>query len=576
LPTLWIVIPVYNEQSTLDAALSRIISARLPETWAMRLVLVDDGSRDDSVEIARAFAAAHHAPPLLLHALPINRGKGAAVRAGFDLVLNSPDVTVDDAVIIQDADLEYDPADYQSLIAALLARHADAVYGSRFARTASSAPSGPRLHAWGNRILTRVSNLATGYQLSDMETCYKLLRISALRSIAPALNENRFGIEPQVTAQLARVGAAVVETPVAYSPRSTRQGKKIKWRDGVAALWVILREAFLAPPPPHRLKPQGTVDDVPPPRMSARAIVTQAAFFLAAVALLVWCVRRAVPEGGISALVDQARASDPAPLIGLLLCVCGSVFVNGLLFWVIARATAQVGFWPMQASNLIASILNYAPIRLGVLVRYLHHRRIDRVSYLTVTGWYATLAFVILIPIAAMAAVTVVYQHLDVQWYALCAVLILALTGTLILVSRRHWVERLLRGAHRSISHGWLFFFAIVLRLADISLFTARQGFAFRFCGLDLSPEDVLIVAIVKMTVGLMPVGSLGFADVAGMLAGDVTQGRTLAQAFDSGSAQAAQAVLLDRLAEMAVIIPLGIISLLWMRAAWRRTSRRM
>jgi glycosyltransferase involved in cell wall biosynthesis len=174
---------------------------------------------------------------LLVH--PSNRGKGAALMTGFDDVLRRASDA--DAVLVQDADLEYDPSDYPALVAAASAPGTDAVFGNRWER-APRDTGYRRLHAAANGLLTRASNLATGLGVRDMECCYKLLPVPLLRRVRPWLSEERFGIEPQIAAALARLGARVAEVPVGYAPRSFSQGKKIRWTDGVRAIWVIARE----------------------------------------------------------------------------------------------------------------------------------------------------------------------------------------------------------------------------------------------------------------------------------------------------------------------------------------------
>lgn len=223
-PLLSIVVPVYNEAATLRALIERVRA----QPWRKEIIAVDDGSTDDSPAILRALAA--EAGDLRVVSLPRNRGKGAALRAGFAAVRG-------DVVIIQDADLEYDPDDYAHLLVALLDGRADVVFGSRFL-------GGPHRvlnyhHYVANRALTTLSNLCTNLNLTDMETCYKAFRREVLDGLT--LREDRFGFEPEFTARVASRGLKVYEVPISYSGRDYDEGKKIGWRDGVRALWVILR-----------------------------------------------------------------------------------------------------------------------------------------------------------------------------------------------------------------------------------------------------------------------------------------------------------------------------------------------
>jgi glycosyltransferase involved in cell wall biosynthesis len=235
--------PVFNEGPTLREILRRVTVAPIPAGWSLRVLMVDDGSRAEAatavVEAVRAEAAAGPTPiELVVH--PRNRGKGAALVTGFDAVLAR--AADDDAVLVQDADLEYDPRDYPALLAALRPDGRTAVFGDRWATGGHRAGGYRRLHAAANRALTVLSNALTGLRVHDMECCYKLIPVPLLRAIRPRLTEERFGIEPQIAAALARAGARVTEVPVRYAPRTFAEGKKIRWTDGVHALWVIVRE----------------------------------------------------------------------------------------------------------------------------------------------------------------------------------------------------------------------------------------------------------------------------------------------------------------------------------------------
>ncbi|MEE8522832.1 MAG: glycosyltransferase family 2 protein [Thermoanaerobaculia bacterium] len=230
---LSIVIPAYNERATVEALLRRVAEAPLPGGLEREILVVDDGSGDGTRELLKKLEQAGD-PAFRLVEHPENRGKGAALRTGFEQVTG-------DVVLVQDADLEYDPRDYPTLLQPILAGEADVVYGSRFL-------GGPHrvLFFWhyvGNRFLTTLSNMLTDLNLSDMETCYKVFRTEVLRGMT--LCSNRFGIEPELTAKVAKTQARIYEVPISYHGRTYAEGKKIGWRDGFAAIWSILRYNLL-------------------------------------------------------------------------------------------------------------------------------------------------------------------------------------------------------------------------------------------------------------------------------------------------------------------------------------------
>jgi glycosyltransferase involved in cell wall biosynthesis len=227
---LSVVMPVYNERETLVEILHRVRAVPI----AKEIIVVDDGSTDGTSDLLRTMDGASD---LRVFYLPENAGKGAALRAGFRHVTG-------DIVIVQDADLEYDPADYRRLIEPILGNQADVVFGSRFL-TPAARRGRSFWHTLGNRTLTLVSNFFTNLNLTDMETCYKVFRREALDAVAPRLKQNRFGIEPELTAKLARRGFRILEVGVHYDGRSYKEGKKIGWRDGLHALWCILRYGVL-------------------------------------------------------------------------------------------------------------------------------------------------------------------------------------------------------------------------------------------------------------------------------------------------------------------------------------------
>jgi glycosyltransferase involved in cell wall biosynthesis len=228
MPKLSIVVPVYNEERTVATVVAAVLAAPLPDGVERELVIVDDGSTDGT---ARALAACAGDPRIRVIFQEVNRGKGAALRRGFAEATG-------DFVVVQDADLEYDPRDYGKLLGPVLDGRADVVFGSRFIGSDAHRV----LFFWhmvGNRVLTLLSNMTTNLNLTDMETCYKLFRTDVLRHVR--IEEDRFGFEPEVTAKVARLGLRIYEVGIGYSGRTYEEGKKIGWKDGVRAIWCIFK-----------------------------------------------------------------------------------------------------------------------------------------------------------------------------------------------------------------------------------------------------------------------------------------------------------------------------------------------
>jgi glycosyltransferase involved in cell wall biosynthesis len=223
---LSVVIPVYNEAATICALVERVRASRT--LIEKEIVIVDDCSTDGT---AAALAPLTIAPDVQVLYHPVNRGKGAALRTGFAAATG-------DIVIVQDADLEYDPTEYSKLLQPILDGRADVVYGSRFA----GGECHRVLYFWhslGNRFLTLLSNAFTNLNLTDMETCYKVFRREVIRSIR--IEEDRFGFEPEITAKIAQGRYRVYEVGISYAGRTYEEGKKIGWRDGIRAIWCIVK-----------------------------------------------------------------------------------------------------------------------------------------------------------------------------------------------------------------------------------------------------------------------------------------------------------------------------------------------
>jgi len=227
-PCVCAVMPVYNEAATV-AEIARIV---LDQPCVAELIIVDDASTDGTWDALQSLALD---PRVKTFRHEVNQGKGAALRTGISRATA-------DLVVIQDADLEYDPGEYPVLIQPILGNRADVVFGSRFLGSGAHRV----LYYWhslGNNLLTTLSNMATDLNLSDMETCYKVFRREIIQAIS--IEENRFGFEPEITAKVARAGARIYEVPISYYGRTYAEGKKINWRDGIRALVCIFKYNFL-------------------------------------------------------------------------------------------------------------------------------------------------------------------------------------------------------------------------------------------------------------------------------------------------------------------------------------------
>jgi glycosyltransferase involved in cell wall biosynthesis len=226
---LSVLMPVYNERDTIASIIDAVHRAPI-KPLQLELVVVDDFSTDGSRDVLQQL----HADGRIhqLHLQPKNCGKGAAIKQALGM-------STGDVVIVQDADLEYDPADWPVILLPIIDGKADACFGSRFL-------GGPHRvlffwHSVGNKLLTMVSNMFTNLNLTDMETCYKAMRGELARSIQPRLKSERFGFEPEITARLAKANARIFEVPISYAGRTYAEGKKINWKDGVAAFWHIVK-----------------------------------------------------------------------------------------------------------------------------------------------------------------------------------------------------------------------------------------------------------------------------------------------------------------------------------------------
>ena len=231
---LSIIIPCFNEQSFIEQIIDKVRQVSLEHSMEKEIIVVDDASTDATAQIVKAYIVKDQSVKLILH--PVNKGKGASLQSGLKEATG-------DIVVIQDADLEYDPADYNKMLSPIFAGRADVVYGSRF------MGSGPHRvlffwHTIGNKLLTFFSNIFTGVNLTDIETGYKMFTTEIIKRIQ--IKEKRFGIEPEITAKICRIkDIRIYEVGIAYYGRKYNEGKKISWRDGFIAIWCILKYNLL-------------------------------------------------------------------------------------------------------------------------------------------------------------------------------------------------------------------------------------------------------------------------------------------------------------------------------------------
>ena len=284
--------------------------------------------------------------------------------------------------------------------------------------------------------------------------------------------------------------------------------------------------------------------------------------FIVGLSLLGWIIYDAISTQQFAGLAN-ARWWQFALLLG---CTLISVAANGAIFWAIIRTVAPVRLWDIQCVNAAVNLLNYAPIRLGMVTRVTHHRRVDRLPYSILLGWYAALAGLMFMTLGCVLAATLVRPQIDLWWLAL-------LTGMLVIgCSLSVWI-----GSHRLLAGKWqnaskmiavprAVALAVALRLVDMAAYGGRLYLAIAILGVDVSPRDAVYLTIISMVSTLAPVGSVGFREFAIAKLGPLLTNPSLREHIDA-------AVLLDRAGEVVIFIPLGVLALLWMTRAWRRAA---
>ena len=597
MPVLFAVIPVYDEPHTLAQCVANVMSVQLPAQWSLKVIVVDDASGSATAtvagELAQQYEGANSQFQLLTHA--VNLGKGAALRTGFAAALQQ--AGEHDAIITQDGDLEYDPNDYPALLGALGREPLAAVFGNRWEH-ARGGGAWRIFHAAVNRLLTFLSNQITGLDINDMETGYKLFRAPLLRKILPLLTEDRFGIEPQMTAALARVGARVREVPIHYTPRNRDDGKKIGPLDGLRALWVIARERVQQNPESISAQNQANQGQIKSPinsssmqerqpssdqgehimpplatmsaKNTARKIILQITGFALGVALIAWCVWGAAkdPEGW-----QRLREASSTSLIGLLLCSLASIMISGLTFWIAARPVQTLGVQDQQWINALASMLNYAPVRIGMFVRAAYAIKVDHLRAVELVAWFASVAFTFVVALLAITAGTLAWIQFG-AWTFFPTLIIIAMLGgfsgrwcaTLSMVQKRA------QGLERLITNPTALWGSIALHILDLFFATGRVLLAIQILGLPLNLAQTCLISMASFAASLNPLGRLGFREAAvaltagalsiGGLAGIENKFQTLAVIESAG--------------EALVAIPVGMLALypIWKRFKLSKQAR--
>lgn len=285
--------------------------------------------------------------------------------------------------------------------------------------------------------------------------------------------------------------------------------------------------------------------------------------FVVGLALLVWIIYDAITKQQFASL---AKASwwQYAALLG---CTLISAIANGGIFWAIIRPIAPVKWWDVQCVNAAVNLLNYAPIRLGVLTRIAHHRRIDHLPYSILLGWYAALAGLMFMTLGCVLAATLARPQVDAWWLAILAGLLIMGCAASVYVGSHRLLAGRWQGASKMIAVPRAVALAVVLRLVDMAAYGGRLYLAIAILGVPVSPRDAVYLTIISMVSTLAPIGSVGFREFAIAKIGPMLTDASLSSHIDA-------AVLLDRASEVVVFIPLGMAALWWMARAWRRAKR--
>lgn len=303
--------------------------------------------------------------------------------------------------------------------------------------------------------------------------------------------------------------------------------------------------------------------DEMPPRPTRNRLALKIIGFVIGLALLGWIIYDAITKQQFAGL-SKASWWQYA---GLLICTLVSVAANGGIFWAIIRPIAPVKLWDIQCVNAAVNLLNYAPIRVGMLTRIAHHRRVDRLPYTILFGWYAALAGLMFMTLGCVLAATLLRPQVDGWWIGVLALLLLAGGATSVWVGSHRLLAGRWQGASKMIAVPRAVALAVALRLVDMAAYGGRLYLAITILGVPLTPRDAVYLTILSMVSTLAPVGSVGFREFAIAKIGPLLTDASLSTHIDA-------AVLLDRAGEVVIFIPLGIAALWWMMRAWRHANR--
>ncbi len=557
MPTLFAVVPVYNEPDTLQSCIERVL-ARRDDTLAIEVVLVNDGSDAATRLAAQRVAASSTHITLLTHER--NRGKGAALRTGFAHVLAR--MQEHDLVIIHDADSEYDPTDWKGVLETQRETSAGLTLGNRWANGVP-ATAHRRIHRLANGVLTVASNLCSGVRVQDMECCTKLFTRDALATILPDLDEDRFGIEPQIISAAGRHALVVAQAPVSYTPRGFSEGKKIRAKDAARVFVVLAKERIRTW---RRLVPN----------MSGARITLQLIGFALGCVLVGWCIKRAL-DGGADGLA-KLRDADPLLVALLLGSTLGSILCSGLTFWSVARPLRRFGVMEMQNVNLMASLFNYAPIRLGLILRCMFHWRVERMTAIDIGAWIAGVAIVTLGALGSALAAGLIQIPLgreelllDWLWFATYALCIVLGSVATILIGRAPLLRRFLKGGERVLTNPRILGESLALRTIDLAMWGVRMWAAAEIIGVSLSPAQAVLLAAVAILGAGNPLGRIGWREaLVAFVAPYVITSSATTQDINALTSQLA---LLESAGEAALTIPLGILGTIWCAKKIARTN---